>query len=90
MAILTRTYTRTFNSYEGAWASTTPHDRRDCPDPCRAVHVHVGDMCASPGCGNYLKAGEECYSVTEVETEGPGEAWVCWRHIRPDDGPIKA
>lgn len=86
--MLTRTYTKTY-AVMSAWASTTPHDRKDCPNPCPAVHAHVGDECAVPDCDHVLRSREECYSVTELPHEGPGELWVCWRHVRPDDGPIR-
>ena len=86
--MLTRTYTKTY-AIMGAWASTIPHGRRDCPNPCPAVHVHAGDECAVPDCDETLLPREECYAVTELSKDGPGEHWVCWRHVRPDDGPIR-
>lgn len=87
---ITHTYTKTYALMD-AWASTTPRNRRNCADPCPAVHVHAWDVCAVPQCDKRLLPDEECYSVLQVQTtpDEAGEKWVCWRHVRPDDGPIR-
>ena len=83
--MITRTYTRTYALMD-AWAETTPHV---CPPGCSKRHCHPGDPCAAPGCDKTLVAGETCYAVVELERDEAGrEPWVCWRHVRPDDGPI--
>lgn len=84
---LTHTYTRTYTLLD-AWASTLPWDCliRDT-NCCSSTHDHspmVNDECAVRGCGHELRDGEECYAVTQFD------GWVCWRHIRPDDGPIRS
>ena len=76
------THTKTYGLMH-PWAQTTPHDHP--AEGCTAVHVHVGDPCAVPDCGKPLLANEACYAVIELPHEGPGENWVCWRHIHPDD-----
>jgi hypothetical protein len=88
--VLTRTYTKTFAIY-GAWASTVPLDRRDCVAPCNKPHVHNWDVCAEPQCDEQFLPDEVCYSVTELRApaDHPGELWVCWRHVQPDEGPIR-
>lgn len=89
------TYVKTFNLLN-AWAETQPWDclirETDCcagPD-----HHHspmVNDECAWPGCDELLRDGESCYAVIELQKEPGafGEPWVCWRHVRPDDGPTR-
>jgi hypothetical protein len=103
VATLTRTHTKTY-ALLTAWASTLPHE---CADRTGHVHVHAGDACAVPRCGEPMPASETVYAVTEVgESDAPeaipcrtnpaittadchhAEQWVCWRHVRPDDGPI--
>lgn len=82
MAVLTRTYTKTY-ALLSAWASTFPWT---CTD-----HNHsplVGDLCAVEDCRESLVAGEECYYVTELPRRNGVEQAVCWRHVRPDGGPI--
>ena len=98
MAVLTRTYTKTFTLLN-AWASTTPADYGNMP--------RAGDPCAVPSCGQPLVANEEVYAVIEIggpdapepapclhgplttaECGHPCGQWVCWRHVRPDDGPV--
>jgi hypothetical protein len=86
--MLTHTYVKTY-ALMSAWASTTPHERSGCRHPCPAVHAHADDECAVPDCDEKLKSREECYSVTELPSKGPGERWVCWRHVRPDSGPLR-
>jgi hypothetical protein len=73
---ITRTYTKTYTLLD-AWASTTPHERGSGSSP------EENDPCAVESCGKSLERDEECYAVTQLE------GWVCWRHIRPNDGPIK-
>jgi hypothetical protein len=86
VAVLTRTYTKTYALLD-AWASTLPW--QDCG---KAGHRHsplVGQPCAIQSCGQPLKAREECYYVTQLDRDECGnEQAVCWRHVRPDDGPI--
>lgn len=101
---MTRTYTKTFAIY-GAWAETTPWDCVMRGGECaNATHDHspmVGDPCGEPQCNELLVADEVCYAVTQLDSiigpppqnpAGPvrrREQWVCWRHVRPDDGPIR-
>lgn len=87
MAVLTRTHTKTY-ALMYAWASTTPHE---CDAPCDKLHAHVGDVCAVGDCDEHLRRNEVCYAVVELPDRTPagGEQWVCWRHVRPDDGPIR-
>jgi hypothetical protein len=80
------THTRTYNTLD-PWAQTTPHDHPAVG--CRAVHVHAGDPCAVPDCGEPIPAGEVCYAVVELPRVGRGERWVCWRHVHPDQGPLR-
>ena len=85
--MLTRTHTRTYTILT-AWAETTPHV---CAPGCTKSHAHPGDQCDAPQCDEQLVAGETCYSVTELPRAADGrEPWVCWRHVRPDDGPISS
>lgn len=87
-ALLTRTHTKTYTLLD-PWASTLPwtcdvDPRTAC---CAATHDHkpmVGDPCALNTCAKPLRQGEECYAVTEID------GYVCWRHVRPDEGPIRA
>jgi hypothetical protein len=88
MAVLTRTHTKTY-ALMNAWASTLPWE------PCgKSGHQHspmADQPCAIEDCRKPLKAGEECYYVVELERDADGnEQAVCWRHIRPDQGPITA
>lgn len=101
--MLTRTYTKTY-ALLNAWASTTPWDCLIRPTRCCSpTHDHspmVGDPCAVSGCESLLVADEECYAVVELgrvtappaqSPAGPvreREQWVCWRHVRPDQGPV--
>lgn len=86
---MTRTHTKTFVTY-GAWAETTPH-KRDAPGFDRAARE--GDPCCEPQCDEHLRADEVVYAVVELGREdanpGRNEPWVCWRHVRPDQGPVK-
>lgn len=98
------TYTKTYALY-GAWASTLPWDCLARDTGCaHTSHDHspmVSDPCAEPQCDELLVANEECYAVTELEgyvgppPQDPNgrvrrrERWVCWRHVRPDNGPIR-
>jgi len=101
---LTRTHTKTYVQMD-AWAETIPWDclTRDTRC-CSATHDHdpmVGDPCAVGDCGEPLVDGETCYAVCELPSfVGPPPRspagrvrnrirWVCWRHVRPDDGPIR-
>lgn len=87
MAVITRTHTRTYTLLD-AWASTLPWT---CGT---AGHTHspmANQVCAIEDCMQLLKAGEECYYVTQLDRDEHGnEQAVCWRHVRPDDGPVSA
>jgi hypothetical protein len=91
---LTRTHTKTFVLYD-AWAQTFPWDCliRDtgCVSPDHRHSPMTGDTCAEPQCDEPLRSGEVCYAVTELPREHGqrSEPWVCWRHIHPDDGPVR-
>jgi hypothetical protein len=84
---LTRTHTKTYALMD-PWAETVPWD-------CLvATHTHnpmVNDPCAVEDCREPLLAGEVCYAVVEFkrDPETGRERWVCWRHVRPDEGPIR-
>ena len=88
---MTSTHVTTY-TLMNPWASTIPWDCLVVPDTkcCHPTHKHdpmVGDLCAA-GCGHELRRGEECYAVTEISRRPDGrESWVCWRHVRPDEGP---
>jgi hypothetical protein len=86
MTAMTHTYTRTFNLLD-PWAETTPWD--NCPPGCPGPHCHPGELCAVPDCGNLLRAREACYAVVELPSDTRRLAWVCWRHVRPDQGPVR-
>ena len=79
--MLTCTHTKTYAELS-AWASTLPWGSGD-HSPI------VGDLCAEERCDEPLLADEVCYAVTELPKAGEQQPWVCWRHVRPDDGPIK-
>lgn len=86
MAVLIRTHTKTY-ALMGAWASTIPHE---CGDKTGHKHVHVGDICAVDDCDYTLLRNQECYAVTELPRDAnDSEQWVCWRHVRLDDDPIR-
>lgn len=81
MAVLTRTYTKTYALMD-AWASTIPWAEGN-------HSPMVGQPCAVEDCREPLKAGEVCYYVTQLDRDEHGnEQAVCWRHVCPDDGPI--
>jgi len=83
--MLTVTRTRTYALMD-AWASTLPWD---CVKPGHTHTPMVGDPCAIDDCRKPLRGREECYAVTQLDRLPDGrEQWVCWRHVRPDDGPI--
>lgn len=88
------TYTKTF-ALLNPWAETTPWECLVRPtDCCSPTHDHspmVNDLCAVDGCAEPLLEGEVCYAVTELRRapDGVHPQWVCWRHVRPDEGPIK-
>lgn len=91
---ITHTHTRT-EVIGHPWAETTPWDclirETGCCSPTHAHSPMVGDRCAWPHCDETLRDREVCYAVIEVTKEPGtrGESWVCWRHVRPDDGPLK-
>lgn len=88
----TCTHTKTYTLLD-PWASTVPwtcavdpSSACDCDGGC-GLSGHspmVGDPCALNACAKPLRQDEECYAVTEID------GWVCWRHVRPDEGPIRA
>lgn len=89
---MTFTYVKTFTLMD-AWASTIPWDclvrSTDC---CSSTHDHspmVDDPCAVDSCHEPLREDETCYAVVELGRIGDREQWVCWRHVRPDEGPIR-
>lgn len=85
--MISRTHTKTYVLLD-AWASTTPVTREGWPN---WKGPRVGDVCAVDGCDEQLRADEECYYVTQLERREDGsEPAVCWRHVRPDDGPVVA
>ncbi len=87
MATLTRTYTKTY-ALLSAWASTLPWV---CETPGHQHSPMAGQPCAVEDCREPLKAREECYYVVELDRDAEGnEPAVCWRHVRPDEGPIVA
>lgn len=90
------THTKTFVVLH-PWAETTPWECLVRATECiSADHKHspmVGDPCAVDDCDETLLAGEVTYAVIELDRSARlhadyGEPWVCWRHVRPDDGPI--
>ena len=87
--MITRTHTRTYALLD-AWAETLPWD---CPNHAAHTHAHnptVNQPCAIVDCGEPLLARESCYLVTQLDRDEQGrEQYVCWRHVRPDDGPIR-
>jgi hypothetical protein len=86
MAVLTRTHTKTYALMD-AWASTLPWT---C-DTAGHTHSPMADQpCAIKDCHEPLKANEQCYYVTQLDRDEQGnEQAVCWRHVHPDDGPIR-
>lgn len=90
---LTRTHTKTYALMD-AWASTIPWNCLVRATGCVAGPAHnhspmVNDPCAVDDCREPLRDGETCYAVTQLGRRPDGsEQWVCWRHVRPDDGPI--
>lgn len=70
------TYTKTYTLLD-AWASTSPKERGEPYPPME------DDPCAVESCQKPLRAREEVYAVTQLE------GWVCWRHVRPNEGPIR-
>jgi len=86
MTVLTRTHTKTY-ALMNAWASTLPWE--PCGKPWHRHTPMAGQLCAVGDCREPLKAREECYYVLELPTgEDGAEQAVCWRHVRPDEGPI--
>lgn len=86
MAVLTRTYTKTYALMD-AWASTLPWE--DCGKPGHRHSPMAGQICAAEGCEHQLRAREQCYYVTQLDRDADGnEQAVCWRHVHPDGGPI--
>lgn len=88
-----RTHTKTFTLYD-AWASTIPWNclvrETNCCHPTHDHDTMVGQICAEPQCDQPLREGEECYYVTQLPAVDGREQAVCWRHVRPDQGPVTA
>lgn len=89
-----RLHTKTFALLH-PWASTIPWDclvrqTRCCAGPEHEHDPMANDPCAVPECAQPLLVDEECYAVIELK-RGPDnrEPWVCWRHVRPDEGPVR-
>lgn len=77
----------------GAWASTMPFDcnvRNSCRHKSHGHTPMSGDLCGHPDCAEALLPYQEVYAVTELPRQPGqhGETWVCWRHVRPDKGPV--
>lgn len=82
------------------WDCLVREDTKCCAGPAHDHDPMVNDPCAVEGCDKLLLAGEECYAVTQFKrVTGPPpqnpagrvrsrEQWVCWRHVRPDAGPV--
>lgn len=92
MAIITVTHTKTYALLD-AWASTQPWDCLVRETTCvSATHSHspmVDQPCAVEDCREPLRDREVCYYVTQLGRDADGhEQAVCWRHVRPDQGPI--
>lgn len=81
---ITRTHTKTYALMD-PWANSTPWDPTTCRKPCNHTMPHAGDPCAVDDCRKPLLADEVMYKVTQMSQDD----YVCWRHVRPDDGPIK-
>lgn len=89
-----RTHTKTYETYD-AWAETIPWDCLIRDTGCiSSTHDHspmANQPCAIAKCAKPLLPDETCYAVTQLERGEDGhEQWVCWRHVRPDDGPVRA
>lgn len=91
--MLTHTYTKTFVILH-PWAETLPWACLVRPTACISpTHDHspmVNEPCAVEDCGEPLRENEACYAVVELPRADDRERWVCWRHVRPDEGPIVA
>lgn len=85
MAALTHTYTKTY-ALMNAWAQSFPWDclirETSCVSATHGHAVMVDQPCAVEDCRKPLRDREVCYRVVEVD------GYVCWRHVRPDDGPL--
>lgn len=93
MSVMTHTYTKTFTILT-PWAETEPWTCLIHPTNCvSATHDHspmANDLCAVEDCCEPLVENETCYAVTELPRLAAWhERWVCWRHIRPDKGPLR-
>jgi hypothetical protein len=88
--MITHTYTKTY-ALMHPWAETDALPREY---PGHDQHAREGDLCCAPDCDEPLVAGDTVYAVIELgradARPGRGEPWVCWRHVRPDDGPLRA
>lgn len=97
MVVLTRTYTKTYTLLN-AWASTTPADYGHMPrpgDPCAVPSCgeqlradEVVYAVTESGGPDAPEAVPCRYGPLMTDRCGHAEQWVCWRHVRPDGGPI--
>lgn len=90
---MTHTHTKTYALMD-AWANTLPWDCLVRETGCvSTMHDHspmVDQPCAAEDCGMPLRNREVCYAVTQLGRDTDGrERWVCWRHVRPDYGPLR-
>lgn len=81
---ITRTHTKTYALMD-PWASSIPWEPATCRKPCNHTMPHVGDQCAVEDCRKPLLSGEVMYKVTQRSQD----EYVCWRHVQPNNGPIK-
>ncbi len=95
---ITRTHTKTFVLLN-AWASTTPADYGSMPrpgSPCavprcgQPLKAHETVYAVTETGGPDAPDSIQCETDPTLTTADchHAEQWVCWRHIRPDDGPI--
>jgi hypothetical protein len=76
------------------WAETLPWtclvEVTGCVSKTHNHNPLANQPCAIAACREPLLADEVCYSMIEMERDADGnEPWVCWRHVRPDGGPVK-
>jgi hypothetical protein len=95
---ITRTHTKTFTLLS-AWASTTPADYGSMPrpgSPCavpscgRPLKANEAIYAVTETGGPDAPQPIRCTANPALTTADcdHAEQWVCWRHIRPDGGPI--
>src|SRR3954452_16090739 len=101
--VLTRTYTRVYVQLD-AWASTIPHTCVGCGRPhVHAGDACAVPSCGKPlPAGETVYAvmqtggpgapePQPCEANPALTTADchHAEQWVCWRHVRADDGPVR-